>query len=761
MIYLSQYMLLELLGNGDGQLAEKASDYPHVERVLNFNPDTGEVILINIYDPEAWPVLRRIADIQALYKSGLLIEVKNDPFLRLMRPEQDIKQKDRKTRDKAWEEVAGLLENETDELLLDARVRGQIIRAYCEQTTTVNKRGGAAKLSRTTARKRLRLYWQSGRRKNAFLPNFEKCGAPGKSRVAESIEVTEEHPKVGRRSALAITSNRLTTGIGIRMTDEIYRKFKLGTDKFYVGEKRSLKQTFNLTIKKYFHIDYEVIKGVAQPVLPKADKLPTFDQYKYWYHNIRDNKGDARARQGERDYNTKSRPITGVSSHMSFGPGYLYQIDSTIANIYLVSALDRTRIIGRPVLYSCIDVYSIALAGFCVTLEGPSWLSGIMALDNAFSNKVGLCAEYGIEIEESEWPIDGLPKGLLADRGEFEGYDADRLVSSLGIHVHNTGPFRPDWKGYVERHFGIADERTAKFTPGYVPPMGRGRGDPDYDLKAALTLNEFRMLMTLHALDYNMNYYLRRYRKSEFMIADHVSRYPLDIWNYGIKRTGLLGDPPRDIVRLNLLPRVMGSITPMGIRLPQTDLYYISDYVLEQRWLEEARDKGNKPIELIHDPRTTKFIYLQLEGGQKLEVCELTPACKYLPDHDWHEARDYYVLEEAAAQAAQTRRLTSSARFQTAKEHIISSAVEKTRAARAAVGPQSKSSQRAGRRQNRAEEKQAEREQSAWLLGTAGEEGTQSDQESPATSSSRPSDRAGYVPPTSHIDLIEELLEDD
>ncbi len=166
----------------------------------------------------------------------------------MIRHEQDIKKKDRKYRDKAWKEVADLLQNETDELMLDSRIRGQIIRAHCEQITTVNKQGKPAKLSRTTVRKRLRLYWQSGRRKNAFLPKFEKCGAPGNSRVAESTEVSEEHPKLGRRSALALVSNKLKTGIGIRMTPEVYRKFELGTNKFYIGEKRSLTKTFDLTI---------------------------------------------------------------------------------------------------------------------------------------------------------------------------------------------------------------------------------------------------------------------------------------------------------------------------------------------------------------------------------------------------------------------------------------------------------------------------------------------------------------------------------
>jgi putative transposase len=758
MIQISQYMLIEWLDSLPCETPKANDTHASVERVLNFNPDTGDVILINIFDPGAWPVIRQLNDIQNAHKSGLLSIVKDDPFARLARPDRDIKEKHREDRDRAWEEMAPLLENETIEFMLDPYVRGPQVQELCTRTVRTNKKGKAIKLSHVTVNKRLRLWWQSGRRRNAFLPNFDKCGAPGERRIAESSEVSEENPKVGRRSALARERQKQLTGMGVRMTSPIYRKFEIGTNKFYVGEGRSLKKSFDLTIAKYFHTSYEVIKGVAIPVLPDAEQLPTFDQYEYWYYNIRDNKSDSRARQGEREYNTKSRPIIGSASQMSFGPGYLYQIDATIPNIYLVNSF-RTRIIGRPVLYNCIDVYSVAIAGLCVMLEGPSWLSGIMALDCAFADKVALCAEYGIEIEESDWPICGLPKGLLADRGEFEGYNADILVSAFGMHAQNTGPFRPDWKGYVERRFGIAEERVVKFSPGYVPHIGRARGDPDYDLRAALTVDDFRMLMFLEALDYNMNYYMKGYRKSEYMIAKHVQKYPLEIWNYGIRRTGRLSDWDRDIVRLNLLPRVTATITPAGIHMPRTHLYYFSDYVLAQGWLSEVRDTGKtRPIEIIHDPRTTDFAYLPLDGGQKLDVLERTPACRNLPKHDWHDAVDYYVLEEAATQAAETRRLRSSTRLQAAKDALVSNAVEKTAAARAAVGSQSKSAQRKGKRQAREEEKQRERQKDAWLLGTAAD--TQPEQALASLSDSRTSNVEGYVPPSSHINRIEEILEE-
>ena len=77
------------------------------------------------------------------------------------------------------------------------------------------------------------------------------------------------------------------------------------------------------------------------------------------------------------------RAVLGDSTHMAFGPGSVYQIDATIGDLYLVSKLDRSRIIGRPTIYFVIDVFSRLVTGFNVSLENPSWVGAMLALDNA------------------------------------------------------------------------------------------------------------------------------------------------------------------------------------------------------------------------------------------------------------------------------------------------------------------------------------------------------------------------------------------
>jgi putative transposase len=472
------------------------ADLPLVERVLDFDIATDEVVVINIFHPKAFPCLRSYELILQAHRAEALKILEHDPFAKMMIPEEKIIIKHRRHRDAAYKDIEALLELEDAEFMVHSWKRGPLIKAQRSKIKRRNQQGKLVRLSYQTIYKRLRLWWQSGRRKNAFLPNFDKCGAPHVKRLSPTSQVDEQHPKLGRKSALAITTGRIKTGVGIRMTKEIYRKFDLGLNRFYkTPEARSLRKTFERTIAKYFAVGYEIVRGNPVPLIPDQDQLPTFDQFSYWYEHVRNVEKEKRSRVGDVEFELKSRQMLGDPRKMGFAPGSVYQIDSTILNIYLVSALDRTRIIGRPVFYHAVDVFSSAVTGMCMLMEGPSWIGAMLTLDNVCMNKVSFCAEYGIEITEDEWPCKGLPNAILADRGEFEGYSADTLVNSLGIRVQNTGVRRADWKGYVENAFGLADQKVVRFTPGYVPPKGHARGDPDYALMAVLTPDECRKLM--------------------------------------------------------------------------------------------------------------------------------------------------------------------------------------------------------------------------------------------------------------------------
>ncbi|HBC92366.1 MAG TPA: hypothetical protein DCZ10_05555 [Pelotomaculum sp.] len=268
-----------------------------------------------------------------------------------------------------------------------------------------------------TVYKYLRKYWAGGKTKNALLPAYDQCGAPGKKRNST------EGKKRGRPPKISKLDNEQR---GINVDDDIRRIFRVAIQLYYNNkDKAPLKRAYDLMIQKHFNKGYREEGNIKIPILPVASELPTFGQFRYWYTKELDLRQSITAREGKRGFASRHRAVLGKSTQMEIGPGSIYQIDATIADVYLVSSFDRSLIIGRPVIYVMIDVFSRMITGLHVSLEGPSWIGAMVAMANATMDKVSFCAEVGIEIFEQDWPCHYLPETILADRGELEGVNAD------------------------------------------------------------------------------------------------------------------------------------------------------------------------------------------------------------------------------------------------------------------------------------------------------------------------------------------------
>lgn len=94
-------------------IGEDEPALPLVERVLDFDLDTGEIILINIFNEKAFPILRSYRDIEQSYKGGNVAILEKDPFANLMVRDEELTDAQRQHRDAAWETMAPLLEKKT------------------------------------------------------------------------------------------------------------------------------------------------------------------------------------------------------------------------------------------------------------------------------------------------------------------------------------------------------------------------------------------------------------------------------------------------------------------------------------------------------------------------------------------------------------------------------------------------------------------------------------------------------------------------
>jgi len=335
----------------------------------------------------------------------------------------------------------------------------------------------------------------------------------------------------------------------------------------------------------------------------------------------------------------------------------------------------------------------------------------MLALENAASDKVSFCAEFGVPIEEWEWPSHHLPEAILADRGELEGGNADHLVNAFNIRVHNTPPGRADLKGIVEKHFDITNQRLNKWVPGAV--RKRERGDRDYRLDAQLDIDQFRKLILLSVLDYNRNKRLDKYHKDRQMIADGVEPYPLDLWNWGIKnRTGHLRTVPLERLRLNLLPEVEASITKSGILCE--GLEYISELAVREQWYERAREHRRRKVVVARDPRDLSQIYLRLDNGARMEVCYLKDTDAAFRSRDFYEAADEFELRKLRSALSKGRTTQAATDLQAELEAVVAQAQAQVPED---IAQLSNRERVGGIRPNRNYERARERKAKAWQLG--------------------------------------------
>lgn len=635
--------------------------HPRYDRILWIDSASATVIVIDVTDTagddSVSPVFLSGDELEDALSNSKARIVDSDPYINKLRPKVDLTAQDQADVEKIWKVIEPIV---THDDVFRPHVRGRLI------SDAATRSGLNPKL----VRRYVRRYWRGGQDQMVLLPRYYRCG------TARKRDNHKNYKKLGRKRA---EETVLGSPIGVNMEPVAEGHFLTGIKLFYENEKgRSLRYAYDKTIEAYFHQGKYEKHGVEKiPLLPDMDEVPSYDQFLYFYKKHQDVVAATLARKGQHAFNLNHRAIPGNSTLDADGPGHIVQLDPTLGDIYLVSEFDRTRIIGRPIIYIIIDVFSRLVVGMAVCLDAPSWRAVMQALENMVSNKVNYCREYGYTITEADWPSHQLPKSIIADRGELLSKNSDALGEKLGIKVINTPPYRPDWKAIVERHFRLINDFVIDWAPGaireYLPRSGH-----DYRRDACLTLFELRQLLIGCILEHNMAHEIKDYPRDKYMIADGVQAYPAHLWKWGIdNRRGFLKEQPPAAIRMKLLPDDKASVTPEGIRFD--GLYYECERAWKEKWFDRARIIGNWSVAMAYDYRTVSRIYLRLDEGRQVEECTLMPKDQIWSNFDWQDIKDRRVLEKALAKGPAQQARQVQVEIHAKQDQVIRDAEKKTR----------------------------------------------------------------------------------
>ncbi len=534
------------------------------------------VFWIDIDDDKALTKLAPKSELEHLMAKGSL-KVIDDPHISLALNSPLPGSLAEQVQDKAWNAIKGIVIREPD--IYHRKTRGPLFNKVLEAS-------GATK---QTLYRWLRRYWQFGLCRNALSGRFDNCGGAGKTKAAGDK----------KRGAPRTRS----PGTGINVDEQIRLIFRVAIEKCLLHEgKYEFDYAYNQVLIAY---------GVPKPCKPEDIlEVPTERQFRYFYEKEYSPIEITRKREGEINYLKDFRPVLGTSTAEVAGPGSRYQIDATIADVYLVSERDREEIVGRPTVYFVVDVFSRAIVGLYVGLENPSWVSAMEALINAACDKVAYCKSFGIDITDDLWPTVGLSEALIGDRGEMLGRHVEVMSKAFNINIENTPPYRADWKGIVERFFRTSQTKMKPFVEGYVTknPIGKKRHGKDYRQDGIHTLKEFIQMIIRIVLFYNNEHIVSTYDPDQD-VPPTLPHNPLTLWNWGIEyRTGRLRRPAEDLVRVNLFPHSKATITEHGLRL--FGCYFSCKAAIGWGWFE-GNYKGSKIVTVAYDFYSVNTIYIR------------------------------------------------------------------------------------------------------------------------------------------------------
>ncbi len=530
-------------------------------------------------------------------------------------------------------------------------------------------------VSRTFLYQTFSLLCRYGFSDSSLHVRYDRCGAPGVHRPCDPGGRKKPGRKTTQQRILIATGQPAgTTQPGM---SSIWRSRIMAADHLIPAPKPPMPKRLDSIIKSHFMTSYRQEGDKLIELPPTPGEYPNKRQIiRVLTYDIPDLER-ARQKTTRGHFDRNMRGAAGRSWHGVPGPGYTWAIDSTIGDVYLRSSLNRAWVLGRPIVYVLVDVWSTAVVGFHVCLEGPSWDMAKVALFNAGVDHLLVGELWGCQLDLGLDPAPTLAAQLLADRGEYISAAA-RLTGLQILPIQSyTAPYRPDYKGIVEVLHRIAKDTQYRFVPGAIDARRKEleakRFKPD---KSALTLREYVLILYNVFREYNLTAD-RAHRLDAHMKAARAVPTPAGLWRWGHQvGIGFRREVPFSELVSTLLPQGPMSVTRSGILFARHQ--YECPTATEEQWVARARNYGYWQLQSYYFPGSVGRIWTPNLSGAGLLELHLSDHSTASPELTVDEVVDAHAYHLARNDAREHELRLVRLDTRTAQDDIIANAVRLT-----------------------------------------------------------------------------------
>ena len=382
----------------------------------------------------------------------------------------------------------------------------------------------------------------------------------------------------------AKTGRKTNKPQGIIITEDVKKQF----DEMIRLYRKNKAYSFQILYDKLCSDYYSVHTEEGFKVLP-ASQRPTLRQF-YYYCSKHITKDEMiKIKTSNQEFRNNNRLLFGESSHNATGPGTILEMDAQEMDVAIVSEYDSSQVIGRPILYGLIDVYSKAIVAVSIGFDNNSLVGMTNCLLNLAEDKNSYVTKNGLpEINLDFWPSNFYPKCIRVDRGsDFVSKEAERIFNELNIQREIVPGASGSLKGCIEQLWHQLN--STQIGELYGKGLIEKRYDSTHYKKAVLTMKEVTQIVITQTIAYNQTLN-KNYRLTKEMVKDKIKPCPYEIWKYGVKKYGM----PTPIINKNdyaytLMTKPRATISKRGVCID--GLYYISE---DADFLQMCLDTGSK-----------------------------------------------------------------------------------------------------------------------------------------------------------------------
>ena len=505
----------------------------------------------------------------------------------------------------------------------------------------------------------------------SLMPVFDQCGAPGVRRpvengrrkpgaktAAERMGIDDPYPQRG-----ATSEDR------VKIAAHLARLMKSGTT--YAG-------LYEQIMELVYVSQYVVTDNGREPVLPQKGTFPNRRIFRHIYETEFKELDRVRRKTTPGHFARNKRGLVGHSYDGVAGPGHAYAIDSTVGDVYLRSAINRTWIVGRPIVYIIVDVWSTAIVGFYVCLRPPSWRAAKVALFSTFADPRLIAELWGYEYRMVLDPAPTAPFTFWCDRGEYLSEGARETALRLGLNTAFNPAYRPDGKGPVEVVHRIAkDAQFSNFIPGAIDARRRELELRTDAKESALTLREYVQYLYMVFTHHNAHA-SREHRNTAELISSGWPATPAGLWRFGHEAgLGFRRHIPFDQLVAGLLePKTLVARRNGNFA---ESLQYEGELAIEEQWSAQARNFGVLERQAYSFPGYSGKLWVPAASG--LQEFRLKHNARAWPETTFDEWRDAMGVAMARRSDREYHQFCDAIRNLDARDELVKKAKAETAAA--------------------------------------------------------------------------------